>query len=558
VSTRIRILSWCLLGALGALGCDGKVGPQTTDSQTNWLRSCQQNNDCGDEFACVCGICTATCSDDSGCAQISKGATCIASTDEAAIAQCGGSPAPQPGMCMPRCEATGCPSTQMCVAGVCTPQPTPAAHVSVDTRTVHQTLTGFGAAVAYGEGEITTHPKKAALYKTIFADLGLDVLRLRLPNGGMSDADLTTTSALLAAAEASLGRMPTVVLTSWSPPTNLKANAALNCSGNPGTCTLAKDGMGGYNYSGFADYWRKGLDAYAGANIAPDFIGIQNNPDWYPTATEVGEACVFLPVEGSTMVTVAGNPVSVSYPGFAEAQAATVSALSDMPNPPKILAPETADFSKVSDYISVLDASSFDALAHHLYSVDPENVDLTELDTLGGIATDATKPIFQTEMQSDGLGTAMLMHYATAIEGASMYLQTTLTSSATGPTTNPNALVFLNSTDYTLLDPYYAMQHFALHTDPGWSRVEVTSSESLLLTSGWVSPKGDALTVILVNAGTTDVDTALDLGGVTLAHSSVTRTVFGGVERAASLGSLAATGVLKLPSRSIVTVAFSN
>lgn len=558
MSTRIRLLSWCLLGALSALGCDGKVGPLTTDSQTNWLRSCQASSDCGGEFACVCGICTATCSDDAGCSQIDHSAACIASTDEAAIAQCGGSPAPQPGLCMPRCEATGCPSTQMCVAGVCTPQPAPAAHVSVDTRTLHQTLAGFGAAVAYGEGEITTHPKKAALYKTIFADLGLDVLRLRLPNGGTGDADLTTTSALLAAAEASLGRMPTVILTSWSPPANLKANNGLTCSGNPGTCTLAKDGMGGYNYSGFADYWRKGLDPYVSAGITPDFIGIQNNPDWYPTATEVGEACVFLPVEGTTTVTVAGNPVNVSYPGFAEAQAATVSALSDLAKPPKILAPETADFSKVGDYISVLDASSFDALAHHLYSVDPENVDLAGLDALGGIATDATKPIFQTEMQSDGLGTAMLIHYATAVEGASMYLQTTLTSSATGPTTNPNALVFLNSTDYTLLDPYYAMQHFALHTDPGWSRVEVSSSEPSLLTSGWVSPKGDALTVVLVNAGTTDLDTALDLGGVTLAHSSVTRTVFGGVERAAPLGSLSATGVLKLPSRSIVTVAFSN
>ena len=81
MSTRIRLLSWCLLGALSALGCDGKVGPLTTDSQTNWLRSCQQTSDCSAQFACVCGICTATCSDDTRCAQIDKSAACIASTD---------------------------------------------------------------------------------------------------------------------------------------------------------------------------------------------------------------------------------------------------------------------------------------------------------------------------------------------------------------------------------------------------------------------------------------------------------------------------------------------
>jgi len=559
VSTRIRLHSWCLLAALaGALGCNGKVGPMGTDSQTNWLRTCQQDADCSSEFACVCGVCTSTCSDDTGCSTIA-GASCIASSDEGAIAQCGGSAAPDQGMCMPRCEVSGCPDKQMCVAGVCTPSPTPAAHVSVDAHTQYQTLTGFGAAIAYGQAEITSHPKKAELYKTMFADLGLDVLRLRMRNGGTEDDDITTTTSLLAAAEASLGRMPTVIMTSWSPPANLKASAATNCSGNPGSCTLAHDGMGGFNYAGFADYLRKGLDAYAAAGVTPDYIGIQNNPDWLPTSSELGEACVFLPVEGSTMVTVAGSSVSVSYPGFAEAQAATVSALDGLAMPPKILAPETADFSKVGDYVSVLDASSFDALAHHLYNVDPENVDLTELNALGALSADASKPIFQTEMQSDGLGTAMLIYYATVVEGASTYLQTTLTSSATGPATNPDALVFLSSTDFKLLDPYYAMQHFALHTDPGWTRVDVSSSESALLSSGWISPKGDALTVILVNGGNTDLDTQLDLGETTnFMHSSVSRTVFGGVERGADLGSLSASGVLKVPARSIVTVALSN
>jgi glucuronoarabinoxylan endo-1,4-beta-xylanase len=558
VSTRIGWLSWCLLPALlGVLGCDPSSRPESIDSQTNWLKACEIDSQCG-SFTCVCGVCTTACSDNSTCANL-DGAACVSADDEGAIAQCGGNHTMAAGLCMPRCDVAGCSDGKMCVAGVCTPVPTPSANVGIDTRTQHQTLTGFGASVAYDEGEITSHPEKAALYKTLFADLGLDVLRLRNRYGDTGDDDLTTATALLAAAATSLGRTPTVFMTSWSPPAALKASNAVECSGNPGKCTLAKDASGAYDYAGFATYWRSGLDAYAAAGVTPDFIGIQNNPDWFPTASEMGAACVFLPAEGSTMVTVDGVAVSVQYPGFAEAQAATLSALSGLASPPKILAPETADFTKLADYESALDPASLDALAHHLYGVDPQNVDLTGLAGLGDLATSVEKPVFQTEMQADGLGTALLIHYATAVEGASAYLQTTLTSSATGPTTNPDALVFLDATDFTVLDPYYAMQHFALHTDPGWTRVDATSSDADLLTSAWLAPDGSALTVILVNGGATDLDPKLDLTYAgNFAHSDITRTVFGGVERAADLGSLSAQAVLTVPSRSIVTVALSN
>jgi hypothetical protein len=46
---------------------------------------------------------------------------------------------------------------------------------------------------------------------------------------------------ILQQASPSLGRTPTVLITSWSPPASLKANGQENCSGSS-NCTLRRDG----------------------------------------------------------------------------------------------------------------------------------------------------------------------------------------------------------------------------------------------------------------------------------------------------------------------------
>lgn len=563
MSTRILVGSWSLLPlALGALalGCGSpnhQAGDPHIDSQTNWLRACQIDSQCAQPLSCVCGVCTRPCYDDTACSA-DKGASCVTNAEAAAIAQCGGARPSAPGLCMSRCgDDSACDKGQMCVAGACTPVPPADTHVTIDTHALHQTLAGFGAAVAYDESEITSHPESAALEKTLFADLGLDVLRLRDRYGHTGDDDLTATRDLIAAASASLGRTPLLLLTSWSPPPALKANGAVTCSGNTETCTLVKTSANVFDYANFATFWRNSLEAYAAVGVYPDYMGIQNNPNWLPTASQVGEACVFLPSEGTTTITVNGKNTTVSYPGYAEAQAATLRALRGFSPLPKLLAPETSDFASVQSFLAALDTSQLDAVAHHLYGVDPENVDLSGLAAVGALVPD--KPVFQTEMQADGLGTALLIHYTTTVEGASAYLQTTLTSSATGPATNFDALVGVTATDYTIRQPYYAMRHYSLNTDPGWQRIDANTTSSSVLASAWLSPGANALTVVLVNDGSTDQNAKLDFAnGEHLAHSTVSRTVFDGVERGAVLGSVSQDAVLRIPARSIVTVAFSN
>lgn len=59
------------------------TGEQASDTKTNWLKTCDTHAECGEEFACICGLCTSACSADAEC----EGARC--GTTIATAAQCG-------------------------------------------------------------------------------------------------------------------------------------------------------------------------------------------------------------------------------------------------------------------------------------------------------------------------------------------------------------------------------------------------------------------------------------------------------------------------------------
>ena len=548
-------LTWlaALLLSVFMLGCSPKAADG--DSQTNWLRSCDSNDGCGG-MMCLCGVCTLPCKESSAC-DGAPGAACVRADETGAIALCGGSAPPAAGLCLPTCDGVTCADGQACVAGVCSPVPKAAADVSIDIETQHQDLVGFGASIAYGEGQITGHAQKSALYDAVFNDLGLDVLRFRNRFQHAGDDDLTTAGDLVAAGNASLGHPLAVFLSSWSPPPALKGNNALLCSGNVQSCTLAKTAAGAFDYAGLADYWRASLDAYAKVGLVPDYVGIQNNPNWVPSSAELLEACKFLPEEGTVAVPVGLTTVQVAYPGLKQAQSAILEAFSSLAEPPKLLGPETSDFGSVADYASSLDPATTDALAHQLYGVNPTAVDVAGLTAMSKLVSSYGRPVFVTEMQADGFGTALMIHYATVVEGASAYLQSSLTGSASGPLANTLALVGIDGTSFETQDPYHAMRHFAAHTDPGWTRVETTAAASELLVSAWLSPSGQELTLVLLNAGSSDLDARVRLPGA-WPTSTVTRSVFSGVERSAELGALSAQGVVRLPPASVVTIALSR
>jgi glucuronoarabinoxylan endo-1,4-beta-xylanase len=425
--------------------------------------------------------------------------------------------------------------------------------VTVDSSTRYQTLVGFGAGVGYVEDELVQHPAKAALYDAMFLQLGVDIVRLT-NRYDASGADLTSPAEIVGAAAERLARPPALLMTSASPPAALKANGDTWCGGNPDTCTLATLATGSFDYPGFADHWRASLDAYAAAGIEPDYLSIQNDADWVPPASDPLPACAFLPREGIATVNVNGSDVQVPYPGYVEALTAVKGALAGLASIPRIVAPETTGIESSVAFASELDLTAIDAIAHHMYGVDPSAVNHDALLALNDLGQQSRLPIFQTEMQSEGLDTAILMHEALSTIGASVYLQNDYLASA-NLSTNLTALIALSPTGFTIQDPYHALRHYARDTDPGWVRVAVASDQPNVLATAWLSPAGDALTVVLVNPQPSESVVELALGAMAASSMVVTRTVFSGVERFAELGALPADGTLTLPGESIVTVA---
>jgi glucuronoarabinoxylan endo-1,4-beta-xylanase len=426
------------------------------------------------------------------------------------------------------------------------------ARVRVDTSMRHQTLLGFGATIYKGAYQLAQHPKRDAINTALFSESGIDILRLRNHYGYTGEEDLSNDLGVVSTAAQYMGRKPTIFLSSWSPPAALKANGASECQGSPDTCTLAKMADGSFDYAGFANHWRDSLEAYASVGITADYIGIQNDPDWVPTDVR-REACRFLPTEGTAKISLAdGGNVEIQYPGFAQALEAVVQRLSGVASPPKIAAPEASQLGTVADYVRSLDPAHVDAIAHHTYGTNPEAVDAGAFAALGQLGQEYQRPLLQTEMKSDGFGTAILMHYTLAVEGASAYLQNDFVDSVSGG--DPMAFVSLTADDFTLELPFHAMSHYAARTDPGWVRVDAISEADTLLASAWLSPQGDALTIVLVNTGSTVLDAAIDPADEGWTTSEVRRTAFQGIERSARLGVDGGRSV-RVPGHGMVTVA---
>lgn len=553
--SRHALFKWATIaGTLLACAPDhANTGPKVADSQTNWLRSCRISADC-DLLSCVCGVCTKPCDTDAACAE-GEGTSCVKADDAGVVAQCGGKQPEASGICMTRCTEGSCDSGHTCVAGVCSPITSPGPRVSVDLGQSHQVLVGFGASLAYAEADVLEHPQRDQLLDAVFKDAGLDVLRLR--NRYVDSADVGTSGELIAAATARLGHPPGIFLTSWTPPAALKENAGLTCNGSPHTCTLAKNSQGGFDYDAFAQYWRASLDAYAKVGVQPDYIGLQNNPNWAPKASEVFEACKFLPVEGTATVAVGGRDVEVKYPGLAEAQRAVLEALVGLEQRPKLLAPETSGSGNIADYVTNLDLSEVEAFAHHLYGSDPAAMEPGSLATLSSLPAESRRPVFITEMEADGFNTALALHHATVNEDAAVYLQNALLSASTGPAANAQAVLGVDDTSFVAQEPYHALRHFARFTDPGWVRIDASSTLSELLVSAWRSPTSDALTVIVINSGSVEASFQLDLPAIGAVTSEVTRSSFNAAERSASLGAFSAKQLLKLPARAVMTIALA-
>jgi glucuronoarabinoxylan endo-1,4-beta-xylanase len=413
-----------------------------------------------------------------------------------------------------------------------------------------QTLVGFGASVAWYGDWLTAHPNRARIYDLVFRELGLDILRLRNVYRGDSMAFDPTAAALVAAATASLEHPPRLLLSSWSPPAALKANESTDCAGET-TCTLARSD-GAFVYAAFADYWLDSLRAYAAIGVSPDWISIQNEPDFVPPSWE---GCRFDPTEGQ-------------YPSYATALAAVRARLRDTPHQGVgLLGPEVISLQggRLRSYVESLPPGALDVLAHHLYDGNgwmlPDNY-ITPMRDAARLLPD--KPTFQTEFSvTNGEGafeTAWLIHNSLVEQGVAAYFYWALIWNADDglvslddPATRD---AWRDDSGYAVRDAYYSVQHFARFTDPGDVRVGATSGTTTLKVSAFISAGGDRLTLTVLNTGKQTYRVKLTDPGLSRGTAQVYRT--SETDHFAALGELVPGGTFDMPPRSIVTLVVSD
>lgn len=543
-----------LFGALVSNACLPAGEPQSS-SQTNWFRHCKADTECGD-LQCICGACTTLCSEGTDCRQ--EGSLCLTLSDERADSFCDGAALTKP-VCVQSCEELSCSAGTSCKEGVCQVLPVPDAIVTVDLTERYQTLIGFGASLSYAENLIAGREDREDLFDTLFRELGVDTIRLVNRFEAGREGNLDVTSEIIEAATSRIGRTPTLMMTSGSPPAELKANGAKLCNGEEESCTLNQTDDGSFNYQGFAEFWRASLDAYAAVGVEPDFVSIQNNSNWTPPEGNSGDACRFLPEEGTMLVGQSGSEVEARFPGYVEAARAVLAELEGLANVPGLFGPETTSLNAVPRYEPVFAAGLLSAVAIHLYGAGLNNPRTDEMNAVRALATYYDLPVVQSEAMSQGLETAVLIHHSTVEANAAAYLQNDFIGGADALEPNLNALVLLQDEGFIRQGPFYAMQHFASGTDPGWLRVGASASGGLLASS-WISPNESALSLILINPTEAPLRTLVERAELASAYESseVTQTIFNATLDHAELGALAADGWIEVPAQAIVTIAFEQ
>jgi arabinoxylan arabinofuranohydrolase len=385
---------------------------------------------------------------------------------------------------------------------------------TVSPGTTFQTIEGLGGATAFYAGWIKDHPFKQEIYSNAFAGLNLSMLRLgnwfRYTNGPD-----TAAFDIVANANRVLGHPVPILISSWAPPAFLKSNGQV---GNGGTLAMTN---GVFAYTNFAQYWYDSILSYQANGVTPTWVSIQNEPDWAAGY----DSCIFHPNED----TVNGT----NYASYSKALDAVYQRLTNLPAPPKILAPECVHiaFNDLKNYAATMNSNSFYGVTAHLYG---DSTDGTPDGFKGNMSAAATffpsKPHFMTEYGITGvtnmspmIEAAWLMHNALTVEQVSGYnfwnlvwpndrsslvqIENPYDSSRASWTNAPPGTP-TQSHGWWLSPCYWSMKHFSYFIQPGFKRVSATCTDAKILTSAYLSPDGLRLVVVLINTSTNSTSAA--------------------------------------------------
>lgn len=460
----------------------------------------------------------------------------------------------------------------------------PTAVAAIHASSVRQPIYGFGGTQTYNGDALAAFANRDAVYKALFADLKLDILRLRNYHDypGQQAAFEARTREFASGAQRWSGTKERggkgpvrLMFTSWSPPPRLKSNNLVS-GRSDGTdkglanVTLKRGPDGKYVYREFADWWLDSVRKFRQlAGSYPDTIAIQNELDIAVSY----EGCEFLPSEGERN--------GVLFAGYDRA----LSAVSDRLNgalgkdAPRILGPETFTIreedgrshpQRYADPATEAGRATLSRLfgvSFHLYGSGVESPDPAQFHRLLGdlrrtyLPDWKGKPLFETEFIEGPTLTALAGQISDTftLGGASAYLVWILARSVEQP---GYALVYYNPYDGSVerRERFYAVKHFSAFVGEGWSRVDADCAAPDLKTSAYLGPGGASLVAVLINPTRAERRVTLQPdGGFEGTESQVYRSTEGeSGERWRGLGALPTDRSVTLPPRSVVTIRWTR
>jgi glucuronoarabinoxylan endo-1,4-beta-xylanase len=457
------------------------------------------------------------------------------------------------------------------IVSAAVPPITITAHGTFSLATANQTISGFGGAEAFYTNYLDSHPYQAEIYSALFDPtngLGLTYLRVQNSYYSYTGSNATTfdvdTPQVVKAANAAHGSPLTVLMSSWTPPANIKSNDNID---NGGTLDFINGVSGNYNYSAFAQFWYDSLNAYAALGVTPTYISIQNEPDY--TATYV--SCRFNPTEATYNGT--------NYAGYGLAFDAVYKKLQTLSSPPVMIGPEAFSTVNFLDLAAQIPAGEVGAYAHHLYNVNSTSTNpdtgLQALTNLKSAYPSSLK--FETEYYaSPGFNNAWDIHNALTVANDNAYFYWGLAWPSTlangqasdqagviyidNPFNAPSSWAFPHGWNYN--DSYYALKHYSYFIRPGYVRYNATVDNTDERISVYQSTDKKTTVIVALNVSSTATDgLALDLSTIGYSNSTVYRSTFSTPiatgERWANLGSLSGNGI-SLPPESVITIVLTN
>jgi len=378
----------------------------------------------------------------------------------------------------------------------------PSVTVTLDLTKTYQVIEGLGGAICFYNGWVTAHPYKLEIYTNAFAGLNLSMLRLGNWFRYTNSPDYSAYE-IVSNATRVLGRPVPILMSSWAPPAFLKSNG--QCGGGG---TLATNANGQFMYDEFGQYWYDALQAYRSNGVWPTWISIQNEPDWEADY----DSCIFRPTEGVYNGT--------NYASYAKALEAVYKKITNLPSPPKILAPEVVHirWNTLSNYCRTLNPNYFYGVAYHLYG---DSIDGT-IDGFIPSLRESTnyfpeKARFMTEYGvSNMVEAATLIHNCLTegrvsgfnywnlvwpgVDGGLIQIEFPWDRSrwTNAPPGTPT-----QSRGYWLAPAYWAMKHYSYFVEPGSVRVGVTCTDTNVRATAFLTPGNVRLVVVLINRSST-------------------------------------------------------